>query len=98
MSGRHTERSAALRPLGMPRAVEVRVDPDGLPVAVARRRGEWRQVEQVDDAWRVAEEWWRETPQERTYYRLLLEGGRLLSLFHDGSSGRWYEQRYGGPA
>lgn len=87
---------AALRPLGLPRAVEVRVSADGLPVAVARQRGQWRGVEQVDDAWRIAEEWWREAPQERTYVRLVLEGGRALTLFHDGRSGEWHEQRYGG--
>jgi hypothetical protein len=91
----HIAPHTALRPLGLPRSVEVRVDAGGLPAAVARRRGEWRRVEQVDDVWRVAEEWWRETPQERTYVRLILEGGRPLTLFHDGLSGAWYQQQYG---
>lgn len=90
MSERHT----ALRPLGSPRAIEVRADADGQPVAV-RRRGAWRRVEQVDDAWRIAEEWWRETPQERTYLRLILEDGQPLTLFHEGGTGDWFEQPYG---
>lgn len=89
------ERRAALQPLGLPRPVEVRAGPDGLPAAVARQRGRWQRVEQFDDAWQVEEEWWREAPQERTYVRLLLEGGRVLTLFHDGRSGSWYEQHYG---
>ncbi len=89
-------RHAALRPLGLPRPVEVRLDAAGLPVAVARHRQRWQHVEQVDDAWRVAEEWWREAPQERTYLRLVLEGGRRLTLFHDGITGGWFEQQYGG--
>lgn len=68
-------------------------DAEGYPVAL-QRRGTWRRVEEVDDAWRVAEEWWREEPQERTYFRVLLEGGQPLTLFHDGIIGRWYEQHY----
>jgi len=93
VSGDH---HAALQSLGMPRAIEVRTGADGLPVAVARLPRQWRRVEQVDDVWRVAEEWWREAPQERTYMRLILEDGRALTLFHDGRTGAWYEQRYGG--
>lgn len=92
------ESAATLRPLGLPRPVEVRLDGDGLPAAVARGRGEWRQVEQVADAWRVAEEWWRDAPQERTYVRLVLEDGRVLTLFHDGVNGGWFEQRYASDA
>lgn len=86
---------SAIRSLGLPRPIDVRADADGMPSALALRRGEWRRVEQVDDAWRVAEEWWREAPQERTYLRVLLEGGRMLTLFHDSQTGQWYEQQYG---
>lgn len=89
------DHKSAIRSLGLPRPVEVHADVDGLPTAVALRRGQWRQVEQVDDAWRVAEEWWRETPQERTYVRVVLDTGRMLTLFHDGLTGGWYEQQYG---
>jgi hypothetical protein len=90
--------AAALRPLGVPRPVDVHADEEDAPIEVAvQRRGrrpEWRRVEQVDDAWRVAEEWWRDEPQERTYVRVRLEGGRPLTLFHDGLTGRWFEQPY----
>jgi hypothetical protein len=48
----------------------------------------------LEDLWRVSEEWWREAPQERTYVRLVLAGGRSLTLFRDGVTGDWYEQRY----
>lgn len=103
MTGRRRtgESSSALRAIGLPQPVAVRTDPDGLPSAVSRRvnrgaRPSWVRVESVEEVWRVAEAWWREEPQARTYYRLMMEDGRLLTLFHDDEHDRWAEQRYGG--
>ncbi|MGE3961302.1 MAG: hypothetical protein AB7F65_06420 [Dehalococcoidia bacterium] len=107
--------TTALKPIGLPRPVEVQTDIDGLPVAVApapaaRRptpgrppgrpterppdRSALVPVESIEEAWRVGEEWWREAPLERTYYLLLLEGGRPITVFHDGVFDAWFEQRY----
>ena len=103
MRGRPIARSAAsLRPIGMPRGLEVRVDVDGLPVTLARtdargHRAAEAHVERVEDVWRVAEAWWREAPQARTYYRVILDGGRPLTLFHDDVTGAWAEQPYSEP-
>ncbi len=110
------QHTAALRPIGLPRPIQVRTDADGLPVAVSRpvagpapRRGvpgharraqapgDLVPVESIEEAWRVAEEWWREDALERTYYLLLLRGGRPVTVFHDPHlppSGGWFEQRY----
>jgi len=52
------------------------------------------EVEGVQEVWRVAEAWWREVPVRRTYYQVVVDGGRALTLFQDEESGRWYEQRY----
>jgi hypothetical protein len=95
----------ALRPLGVPRPVRVQSDEAGLPSMVTLGQGGARlAVEQVDEAWRIAEEWWREAPLGRTYYRVIVDGGRPITLFHDdlapdgtgpaGLDGGWYEQRY----
>jgi hypothetical protein len=92
---------APLRPLGLPRPAQVRTDDHGLPVEVTRttRRGGGvsLHVEEVEEVWHIAEEWWREAPIGRTYYRVIVDGGRPLTLFHDtqtsGGDG-WYEQRY----
>ena len=86
-------RPHGLRPLGQPRQVVVETDPAGAPrtVAVAGGRGA---VERVEAVWRIVDEWWRERPLVRTYFHLLLEDGRLLSLFHDEVQGAWYQQRY----
>jgi len=84
--------------------VSVRVDAHGLPWMVTRTGARGRlatpvRVEQVDEVWRVSEAWWREEPQARTYLRIILEGGRPLTLFHDDSpraegGGGWFEQAY----
>ena len=89
--------STSLRSMGMPRRLTVRVDATGTPVAITRiARGHAAEahVEQIDEVWRVAEAWWREAPQTRTYYRVILDGGRPLTLFRDEVSGAWYEQPY----
>lgn len=102
-SSRRAPSSASLRAIGLPRALAVRQGPDGQPLAVARtdahgRRGVEVPVESIEEQWRLAEAWWREASQARTYYRVMLEGGRPLTLFHDdtGSStgGGWFEQPY----
>ena len=95
-------RTTSLRSIGMPRGLLVRVDASAHPIAVARadargqRHAESR-VEQVEEVWRVAEAWWRESTQARTYYRVILEGGRPLTLFRDDATGAWFEQAYSTP-
>jgi len=85
-----------LRPLGLPRPIAVTVDAFGLPRTVTRY-GHACPVAQVADVWRVAEAWWREEPLGRTYVELQLEGGVVVTLFHDDACGPgdgWHEQRY----
>lgn len=94
--------STSLRPLGVPRALAVRTDTEGEPVAVARtdargRPGPELTVERVDEVWRLAEAWWREAPQRRTYYRVILDGTRPLTMFRDDAAGAWFEQPYTAP-
>ncbi|MDA0301449.1 MAG: hypothetical protein O2822_02890 [Chloroflexi bacterium] len=102
------KKKTTLRPIGMPRPVMVRIDrahPDALPLAVTRtdargKRGVEARVEVVDEVWRIAEAWWREggpmtgNGQARTYYRVILEGGRPLTIFRDEAHGGWFEQPY----
>lgn len=97
--------NAHLRPLGLPRPAHVRADADGVPIAVAVKRAQqgaaaaaFRAVVQVDEAWRIAEEWWRPSPSgeglARTYYRVILEDGRAVTLYRDDEDEQWYEQSY----
>jgi hypothetical protein len=85
-----------LRPLGLPQARQVEVSDLGLPHALVLH-GHPVTVERIEEVWRLAEAWWREDPIARTYVRVLLEDGRLVTLFHDDTcvpGDGWYEQRY----
>ena len=87
-------RPDSLRPLNLPRPVRVLAGPDGEPGWVeAGRRME--RVASLRDRWRVDDRWWTEQPVTRLYYELELEGGEIVTLFQDSTSGFWYAQRVG---
>lgn len=102
MTRRRSQSSASLRPIGMPRVLEVHADDEGRPLVMVRvdthgrRYGEAR-VERIEERWRLSEAWWREAPQARTYYRVVLDGGQLFTVYRDDVTGRWYEQPYTEP-
>ena len=83
-----------LRRLNTPRRAEVRAGDGGAPVAL-RRNGGWLNVVELLDRYRTDDRWWTEWPVARTYYELLLEDGRTVTIFHDEIEDSWYEQRYG---
>ena len=96
-----------LRPINRPRGLVVQTDNRSRPQAVtlgqdrpSRRQPNGRgqsqphQVETIDEVWRIVDEWWRVNPIARTYYRVNLDDGRPLTLFHDEIADTWFEQRY----
>ena len=83
---------ARLRPLGRPRAVDVRTDERGEPVHVRLPGKPARKVEAVRERWRIDDEWWRQ-PLSREYLSVVLDDGRHLTLYHDLLDGGWYAQR-----
>lgn len=102
MSRRRTPSLTSLRPIGMPRVIEVRADHEGSPLIVVRgtqhgRSGSEASVARVEEVWRLAEAWWREAAQARTYYRVILEGGLPLTVYRDDVTGIWSEQPYTEP-
>ena len=82
----------ALRPIGLPRPVDVKADDKGWPVAV--RVGRRWLAAQVVDRWRIDDEWWRGEPVRRMYFRASLEDGRAMTLYQDLGDQRWYRQGY----
>lgn len=66
--------------------------PDELP-ALLVERGRRRPVAQIQDAWRIDDEWWRD-PIDRRYYRVVLDDGSVRTLYQDATSKRWFEQAY----
>ncbi len=67
-------------------------DESGEPVAVVLG-GRRLAVAQVQDVWRIDDEWWREEVS-RLYYRLLLEDGRAVTVYRDLCGHRWFKQDY----
>jgi hypothetical protein len=82
-----------LRRLNIPRRVEVRME-DDVPAALARNSG-WQMVIELLDRYRTDDRWWTERSVARTYYELLLEDGRTVTIFYDEIQDSWSEQRYG---
>ncbi len=90
--------AGALRPLNQPQPARVEARA-GWPAAVWER-GVRLPVARVEDVWRIDDEWWREVSVARTYFEVLLEGGRRLTLFFDRTTGdretgRWFRQHDG---
>jgi hypothetical protein len=74
-----TPSADSVRPLNPPIPVEVRESARQLPVAVRIKR-RWRRVVSIDDVCNVAEEWWRERPVIRMYYRVNMEDESSLGI------------------
>lgn len=81
-----------LRALGGPRVVHVRTSEDGEPTHVRLPGRPARKVEAVREAWRIDDEWWRR-PLSREYRAVVLDDGRLVTLYHDLLDGRWYAHK-----
>ena len=72
-----------------PRPVEVIAGDDGVPRVVGGIA-----VEAVREQWLVEDRWWTPKPLQRSYFELVLAGGRDLVVFREpAESGRWFEQR-----
>ena len=57
--------------------------------------GGWRlRVLQVQDTWRIDDEWWRERPVSRLYFSVALEDGRVVTLYRDLLQESWWHQHF----
>ena len=84
-------RPGSLRALNQPQPVRVETGDGDIPSAVWNKRR--RLPVEALDAWRIDDEWWRERPVSRLYYRVTLEDGGTAVLFRDLVDGAWYRQR-----
>ncbi len=82
-----------LRALHQPKPDRVQADGRGRPTAVATQ-ARFIAVAQVEDRWRIHDDWWRQEIH-REYWRLTLEDGHPVVVFHDLIGGRWYRQTAG---
>lgn len=97
-------------PVNLPTPVAVECDVAGSPVVVRPREAppvggrqsavgspsdpSLHSVAGIQSVWRIDDEWWRNRPVSRVYYSLLMEDGRLLTVFQDLEDSTWWEQRY----
>lgn len=86
---RETKSPGGVRPLSLPEPVEVKTDEQAWPVAI-RVRQRWVAAT-VEDRWRIDDEWWREDPTTRLYFKLRLASGRLINIYNDALYS-WYYQ------
>jgi hypothetical protein len=89
---RRPKHPTALRPLNVPRLVQVRVGAGGRPLSL-RLGKKVRRVEQILEIWQLDDEWWRD-PISRRYATLVLEEGLTVTVYRDQRSGQWYLQEY----
>ena len=85
-------RSYRLRPLNQPRPIRVEADELGEPQAVVLGH-ECLAVAAVQDRWRIDDEWWRKEVS-RLYFSLLLEDGRVVTVYHDLLKDQWRRQNW----
>jgi hypothetical protein len=81
----------SFRPLNPPIPIKVRESAHQTPRAI-KIKGRWRRVVSIEDLCTVEEEWFRERPTVRMYYRVNLEGGRRITVFRDMVDEAWYRQ------
>ncbi len=86
-----TPANNSFRPLNPPIPIDVRESTHQIPVAI-KMKGRWRRVVSIDDVCSLDEEWWRERPIVRMYYRVILEDDRPITVFRDMLDGAWYRQ------
>lgn len=88
----HDATTTHVRLLNRPRPVRVIADAEGRP---ARVRGDrrWHEVTSIREHWRIDDEWWRLTIS-RAYYSVILDRGRLATLYRDLVTGDWYLQAH----
>ena len=89
---RAAARTDQLRSLNRPQEIRVRQSRRGRPAEVQVGRSR-QAVREIQDIWRIDDEWWRE-PVCRLYYRVLLGNGHLCTVYQDQTDGQWFVQGY----
>ena len=85
---RRSANAPRLRPLGAPQIVQVLAGANDTPIQVRLARASL-QVLSVRERWRIDDEWWRD-PIHRIYHQVVLEDGRVVTLYRDLVDGGWY--------
>ncbi len=82
----------AYRPVNLPEPLRVEEDANGRPLVIRCPRRQ--KVTDIEDVWRIDDEWWRREPVSRLYYAVRLSSGQRLEIYKDLVTGNWYRQAY----
>lgn len=85
---------AARGGIDAPEPVRVVTAPDGTPHAVIAG-GRRRLVLAVREDWLVQDRWWTDAPVDRHYHELVVEPGRVVTVFRDVRAGGWFTHSSG---
>ena len=85
---RTTLPASQLRPLNTPRRIQVDAGENGIPRIV-----HGCPTAEINDQWRIDDEWWRQ-PISRRYFRVILVDGCCATLYQDLLTKDWYRQSY----
>jgi hypothetical protein len=83
--------SGAIRFLNLPTPVIVRENQHHLPISI-KSKGKTLKIVRIDEVWEIDEEWRRDHPIARRYYRVTTDSGRSITIFRDLVGGGWYRQ------
>ena len=81
-----------IRALNRPELIRVKETANHEPSVIVSHDRKVRVI-LIDDIWEIVDEWWRVTPISRRYYRVVIEGGAMITVFHDLINEVWYKQR-----
>lgn len=70
----------------------MRTDELGEPIHVRLPGKTARRVAVVRERWRIDDEWWRQAIS-RDYRTIVLDDGKVLTLYHDLLDDTWYVQK-----
>ena len=88
-----TLRADTYRPVNVPEPVDVEeASSFSLPLAVRAPRRQ--AVVNIEDRWRIDDEWWRQEPISRLYFEVTLDSGQRMVLYKDLISVDWFRQAY----
>ena len=88
-----TIRADTYRPVNVPEPVDVEeASSFSLPLAVRAPRRQ--AVVNIEDRWRIDDEWWRQEAISRFYYEVTLDSGQRMVLYKDLINDNWFHQAY----
>jgi hypothetical protein len=71
----------------------VEADAEGIPRRICLG-GAWQDATLARRPWRIDQHWWRGEHVQREYFRLALQEGPALTIYHDLATEAWFRQEY----